>query len=126
METRGTKVMRITAAGVFVFAFMLNIHTNFSGETSLIGQQLIGQTSGTGTGTGTGSGTEPKKWVLEDSDCETVCCIAGSGMEIRYEYGSVKGCFEGNDDICSPEGSCSALYAAKERQIEEYCEQLCP
>lgn len=47
--------IRAIAAAVFVFAFMLNIHTNLEGETSLFGQMLVGQTGGSSGSGGSGS-----------------------------------------------------------------------
>ncbi|MFC7526952.1 hypothetical protein ACFQRK_23550 [Parapedobacter sp. GCM10030251] len=50
MKKGNFKIVRIAAAVVFVFAFLLNIHTNLDGGTSLFGQPLIADDTGTGSG----------------------------------------------------------------------------
>lgn len=47
--------IRAIAAAVFVFAFMLNIHTNLEGETSLFGKLLVANSGGSGNSSGAGS-----------------------------------------------------------------------
>ncbi|HWK56410.1 MAG TPA: hypothetical protein VNQ80_03685 [Parapedobacter sp.] len=49
-------VIRAIAAVVFVFAFMLNIHTNLEGETTLFGQLLVANSAGSGGSGGSGPG----------------------------------------------------------------------
>ncbi|MEC3880617.1 hypothetical protein [Parapedobacter sp. 10938] len=116
--------VRAIAAAVFVFAFMLNIHTNFEGETSLFGQPLIGQT-GTGTGSGSGSGSEQTLYKLEEVNCTKVCCLDALGHEVTYVFGKIKGCFEGSDPSCNPEGNCGSIYNEKKAEVDAECDSRC-